>query len=191
MKLNYGQHILSHIHSLPWENCSQLLLQHCEDCVFCPCWRVKECRRENAWGGQREGSHLDCGSWFFPEDHGKGNSEHPHNRMLMHSDKCDHGSGGGWMGGQWGLCFQCRGGGETENWVWLICFWGGRGVEGENTLEVSNSGMMCWGFRTTRACFFGPVQSESRPPPMILLHFPSLSFWWERESSSFKLRWKD
>lgn len=81
------------------------------------------------------------------------------------------------MGGQWGLCFQCRGGGETENWVCLICYGGGRGVEGENTLEVSNSGMMCEAFRRTRACFFGPVQSESRPPPMILLHFPSLSFW--------------
>lgn len=73
--------------------------QHCEDCVFCPRWRVKECHAKNAWGGRKEGSHLDCGSWFFPEDHGKGNSEHPHNRMLMHRDKCDHGRMGGGSGG--------------------------------------------------------------------------------------------
>lgn len=137
---------------------------------------MKDCHAKNARTGQRERSHPDCGSWFFPKDHEKGNSEHPHNRMLMHRDKCDHGRGGGWMGEEWGSCFQCRGGDRKLGWFVLEEVEASR----ERTHKFSNSGMMCQGFGRTRVCFFRRVQSESRPSQMILLHFLSLSFWWER-----------
>lgn len=125
---------------------STLTEKRCEVCVFCPRWRVTELERTE------RGQSLPLGELLFsPEDHGKGDSEHPHNRMLMHRDNCDHGSGGGWMGrggGQQGWCFQCRGEEVRQKtgfgWFGLEEV----GASRERTHEVSNSGMMCRGFGT-------------------------------------------
>lgn len=73
--------------------------QHCEDCFFTP--ESERIRHKHTQRGQEEGNRQMLLPSFglqvqvFPVDHGKGDSEHPHNGTLIHCDNCDHGGGGG------------------------------------------------------------------------------------------------
>lgn len=137
MKLNYGQQKRVHaLTSLDKQFRTTLVKKHCEDWVYCPHWWEKEPNVEKRQREDRERPVISTGgAAFFP----RGSWE----RRLWASTQQD--ANAPWQlrprrwwrmnGGQWvgGWCFQRRGGGETENWVWLTWFRGGRSVEGENT----------------------------------------------------------
>lgn len=122
----------------------------------------------------------------FPVDHGKGNSEHPHNGMLIHCDNCDHGGGGGWMGRRGGYVFVAEGGGETENWVWLIVLRRGQSVgflahmtsrRRGRTHKVSNLQIMCQSFVRTNMYSFRLAWSACGSSWLVLLYLPATSVW--------------
>lgn len=166
--------------------------RHCEHCFFTP--ESKRIRHKHTQRGQEERNRQMLLPFFglrvqvFPVAHGKSDSEHPHNGMLIHCDNCDHGGGGGWMGRRGGYVFVAEGGGETENWVWLIVLRRGQsvGCRGENTQGQQLADYVSELCKNQYVFLYTGLKCMWLFPSRPAFIFPLLVF--EEDSSLFKVR---